>query len=217
MFIAISGYVRACFCYSNLFTIYLWTYSLHWTTGVAFDYCCVSAVTNTHTRLNALCPELPRWADNRKVKPVWISLKQETVSGIDISWAICKSAPHSRQITTPAPHHSVFCRSDALPTAQPTASKHWMEICCNKHCLRKPTYWKLTPKLLSNSSVANFVKPLMRVWRFIEASFATFVITICYHTHLCSFLFCKPFSGIISGLCLKQENLWRINDNWTVF
>jgi len=25
-----------------------------------------------------------------------------------VSWAICKSASHSRQITTPAPHHSVF-------------------------------------------------------------------------------------------------------------
>jgi len=32
-------------------------------------------------------------------------------------------APHSRQITTPAPHHSVFYRMDALPAAQPTASK----------------------------------------------------------------------------------------------
>ena len=38
---------------------------------------------------------------------------------------ICKSAPCSRQITTPAPHHSVFYRPDALPAAQPTASKHW--------------------------------------------------------------------------------------------
>ena len=38
---------------------------------------------------------------------------------------ICKSATHSRQITTPAPHHSVFYRPDALPAAQPTASKHW--------------------------------------------------------------------------------------------
>ena len=27
------------------------------------------------------------------------------VSGSGISWAICKSAPRSRQITTPAPHH----------------------------------------------------------------------------------------------------------------
>jgi len=30
------------------------------------------------------------------------------VSGSGVSWAICKSAPHSRQTTTPAPHHSVF-------------------------------------------------------------------------------------------------------------
>jgi len=37
---------------------------------------------------------------------------------------ICKSAPHSIQITTPAPHHSVFYRPDALPATQPTASKH---------------------------------------------------------------------------------------------
>ena len=36
----------------------------------------------------------------------------------------CKSASRSRQITTPAPHHSVFYRPDALPAAQPTASKH---------------------------------------------------------------------------------------------
>jgi len=30
--------------------------------------------------------------------------------------------------TTPAPHHSVFYRPDALPAAQPTASKHWRYI-----------------------------------------------------------------------------------------
>ena len=42
-----------------------------------------------------------------------------------ISWAVCKSAPRSRQITMPAPHHSVFYRLDALPATQPTASKHW--------------------------------------------------------------------------------------------
>ena len=47
------------------------------------------------------------------------------MSGSGISWAICKSALRSRQITTPVPHHSVFYRPDALPAAQPTASKHW--------------------------------------------------------------------------------------------
>jgi len=41
-----------------------------------------------------------------------------------ISWAVCKSAHRSREITTPAPHHSVFYRPDALPAAQPTASKN---------------------------------------------------------------------------------------------
>ena len=81
-----------------------------------------------YTRLTALFPGLPRWAGTKKVKPIWILLKQETVSGSGISWAVCKSAPHSSQITTPAPHHSVFYRPDALPAAQPTASKHWRDL-----------------------------------------------------------------------------------------
>jgi len=51
-------------------------------------------------------------------------LEQETVSSSGISWVICKSAPRPRQITTPASHHSVFYRPDALPATQPTASKH---------------------------------------------------------------------------------------------
>jgi len=55
-------------------------------------------------------------------------MKQETVSGSGISWAICKSAPRSRQTTTPAPHHSVFYRPDALPAAQPTAWMHWRQM-----------------------------------------------------------------------------------------
>ena len=37
---------------------------------------------------------------------------------------VCTS---SRQITTPAPHYSVFYRPDALSAAQPTASKHWRQ------------------------------------------------------------------------------------------
>jgi len=36
-------------------------------------------------------------------------MKQEMMGGSGISWTICKSfAPHSRQITMPTPHHSVF-------------------------------------------------------------------------------------------------------------
>jgi len=70
----------------------------------------------THTRpFNGPFSGLPGWAGTRKVKPIWILLKQETVSGSVISWAICKSAPRSRQITTPTPHCSVFYRPDAFP------------------------------------------------------------------------------------------------------
>jgi len=89
-------------------------------------------VTHTHTHLTALFPGLPtvpRWAGTRKVEPIYILLEQETVSGSGISWAICKSAPCSRQITMPAPCHSVFYKPDALPAVQPTASKHWRQAC----------------------------------------------------------------------------------------
>jgi len=79
----------------------------------------------THTRLTALCPGLPRWAGIRKGKPIWILLKQQTVSGGGISWAICKSAPLLQTDNHASTHHSVFYRPYALPAAQPTASKHW--------------------------------------------------------------------------------------------
>jgi len=52
---------------------------------------------------------------------MWILLKQETVSGSGISWAICKSAPRTRRITTPAPDHSVFLQ-DGCPSCRPTNS-----------------------------------------------------------------------------------------------
>ena len=74
-----------------------------------------------HTRLTALSPGLPRWAGTRKDKPIWILLKQETVSGSGISWNICKSAPHPREITMPAPHHSVFLQA-GCPSCSPTNS-----------------------------------------------------------------------------------------------
>ena len=76
---------------------------------------------HTHTRLTALCPGLPGWSGTRKAKPIWILLKQETLSGNGISWAICKSAPCSRQITTPAPHRSVFLQA-GCPSCHPTNS-----------------------------------------------------------------------------------------------
>ena len=63
--------------------------------------------THTHT-FNGRLSGTTRVSRYQKGKPIWILLKEETVSGSDISWAICKSAPRSRQITTPAPHQSFF-------------------------------------------------------------------------------------------------------------
>ena len=97
--------------------------------------------THTHTRLTALFPGLPGSAGTRKVKPIWILLKRETVSGSGISWAVCKSAPRSRQITTPATHHLVFYRPDALPAAQPTTYDTIRDAILT--CARKPTWVSL--------------------------------------------------------------------------
>jgi len=79
--------------------------------------------THTHTQhtFNGSLSRTTRVSRYRKVKPIWILLKQETVSGSGISWAICKSAPHSRQITTPAPHRSSFLQT-GCPSWCPTNS-----------------------------------------------------------------------------------------------
>ena len=82
--------------------------------------------TYTNTRLTALFPGLPGWTGTRKVKPIWTLLNQETVSGSGISWAICKSAPRLDNHASTPPHF--FYRLDALPAAQPTASKHWRHM-----------------------------------------------------------------------------------------
>ena len=77
-----------------------------------------------HTHTHGPLSGTTRVSRYQKGKTIWILLEQETVSGSGISWTICKSAPCSRQITTPAPHHSLFYRLDALPATQPTVSKH---------------------------------------------------------------------------------------------
>ena len=76
--------------------------------------------THTHTHpFNSPLSRTTRVSRYQKGKPIWILLKQETVSGSGISRAICKSASHSRQITMPAPHHSVFTgRMPFLPPNQ---------------------------------------------------------------------------------------------------
>ena len=113
--------------------------------------------TRTHTRmhahthvsrLTALCPGLPGWAGTRKVKPIWILLKQETVSGSGISWAVCKYASRSRQITTPAPHHSVFLQA-GCPSCRPTNSIKALKAPSKQYTQRRnqtSTQGRITPR-----------------------------------------------------------------------
>ena len=88
---------------------------------------CCDIITHarTHAHLTALYSGLPGWAGTRKVKPICILLKQETASGSGISWP-----PRSRQITTPAPNHSVF--TGLLPNQQ-CQSTEGKALCYNKN------------------------------------------------------------------------------------
>jgi len=94
-------------------------------------------VTHTHTHTQpfycsaGICPGLPGWAGTRKVKPERVN--QSGFTGArDSEWQwhllgymqVCTSS----QTTTPTSHLSVFYRADALPAAQPTASKHWRSL-----------------------------------------------------------------------------------------
>ena len=80
---------------------------------------------NTHTRLTALFPGLPRWAGTRKGKT-----NLDFTGARDSEWQ-WHQLGHTQVCTllqtdtTPAPHHSVFYRPDALPAAQPTANNFY--------------------------------------------------------------------------------------------
>jgi len=74
--------------------------------------------TPPHTRLTALCPGLPGVSQYQKGKT---NLEFTEARDSGISWAICKSAPCSRQITMPTPHHSVFLQA-RCPSCRPTNS-----------------------------------------------------------------------------------------------
>ena len=108
--------------------------SVHWSrwsrrpgrTAASFSWLCCHTHTHTHTHTHAYTfngpfSGTPRVSLYQKSEPVWILLKQETVSGSGIScWAIlCKSAPRSRQITMPAPNHSLQA---GCPSCGPTNS-----------------------------------------------------------------------------------------------
>ena len=107
----------------------------------------LNPMKKTHTHpFNGPFSGTTRVSRYQKGETIWILLKQETVSGSGISWAICKSASRSRQTTTPVPHHSVFLQA-GCPSCRPTNSVKALKVQNpTKNKLQKTTRSKPTHK-----------------------------------------------------------------------
>ena len=105
---------------------------------------CHGSHTHTHP-FNGPFSGTTRVSRYQKRKPIWILLKQETVSGSGISCAICKSASHSRQITMPVPHHSSFLQA-GCPCCHPNNSVKALKA----HLCHGPLTIKFISKFFSN-------------------------------------------------------------------
>jgi len=79
----------------------------------------------THTHLTALCPGLPGWVGTREVKPIWILLKQETVSGCGISWAI--ASLHLTPDRQPRQHPTTLFFTGRIPFLPPNQQRQSTE------------------------------------------------------------------------------------------
>jgi len=155
---------------------------------------CYVTHANTHTTVLLLFWNMSgtTWVsryqtgNTRKVKTNLDLLEQEIVSVNGICWAMCKSAPHPRQ---PRQHPTTqfFYRPDALPAAQPTASKHWKLrwlTYCPAHSLVQSIH--IAPPILScrvlcgvTTSFCKYAKVFANLQKFSQTFqvFATFYFT----------------------------------------
>ena len=137
--------------------------------------------------------------------------------GSGISWTKCKqSVHHSRQITIPTPHHSLFTRWMLFLT--PTVSKHWRQF--SKYNMQKYSchnYRDLIPKINkvimlwrnenenrdSNGAMYQFKV----FWFTLHHAFHEWLQ---YHFHTCNNLVFNAISFIflldISGFPLHMKN-----------
>jgi len=115
-----------------------------------------SPCIHTHTHpFNGPLSRTTRVSWYQKGKPIWILLKQETVSGSGIRWAIRKSAPRSRQITTPVPQHSIFF-TDRMPFLPPNQQRQSTEgILCIQCVLKIARRAEITLLIIKFSSSVN--------------------------------------------------------------
>jgi len=127
---------------------------------------------------------------------------------------MCKSAPRSRQITTPAPHHSVFYRPDALPAAQPTASKHWRHKAQgNDLSIYKSIMSEKTDNKLNNNSI----KHTHRAMKDSQGQLATQQMkpqtqSVLQQRNTLNCLVVYQFA-VVRSKCSKTEHIHEINKN----
>ena len=89
-------------------------------------YCMKAVWTHTHTHpFNGSFSGTTQVSRYQKGKPIWILLEQETVSGSGISWAICKSAPCSKQ--TPCQHPTTQFFTGRMPFLPPNQQRQSTE------------------------------------------------------------------------------------------
>ena len=142
------------------------------------------------------------------------------MSGSGISWAICKSAPCSRQITMPAPTPQFFYRPDALPATQPTVSKHWrLNIGTGKQNRTvtqglsdsKPWWLFPNPFLGFGCPQTRFSGSFLQRWR-VEGMQTMY--TACTSETKCIYrpiLWCSP------ALCWRTLNIWSVSTHQLSF
>ena len=99
----------------------------HRSTGTHTTCCSLKQQQNTHR----LCPLSGTTRVSRYQKGYLTNLDFTEARDSEWQWnqlAICKSAPHSRQITMPALHHSVFLQA-GCPSCRPTNSVKALKAC----------------------------------------------------------------------------------------
>ena len=117
------------FCYLTLLIEITGGQTGHWTIG-RFSCNFAKCSPHTHTPINSPFS-----------RTTWVSRYQKGKTNLDFTEArdsecqwhqlghmqVCTSLQTDNHASTPP--LSFFYRSDALPAAQPTASKHWRDIC----------------------------------------------------------------------------------------
>jgi len=82
--------------------------------------------THTHNRFTALFPGPPGWASARRELLDFMAQRKINGGRHTDHPAGCQSIRTNQCPPTPSPH--ILYRPDALPAAQPTASKHWRQL-----------------------------------------------------------------------------------------